>query len=32
MYSVEENSIQLKELFDDKIDILYGNEAEITSL
>ena len=29
---VEENSIQLKELFNDKIDILYGNEPEITSL
>jgi len=29
---VEENSTQLKELFDDKIDILYGNEAEIASL
>ena len=28
---VEGNSIQLKELFDDKIDILYGNEAEINS-
>lgn len=28
---VEENSIQLIELFDDKIDILYGNEAEINS-
>lgn len=29
---VEENSIQLKELFDHKIDILYGNEAEINSV